>query len=393
MKKRLMVLLCAAVLLLGGALYAGAAQERWDEDIIFLALNDEPISLADNTMPIRVGSTIYVPYFTFDSNQNGGVRLGVFNGGQVQGRTLTLYNADSKNLTFDLRTGISYDYMEGGERQVPTAIIRNGQIYVSASSTARYFDLDYFQSSLTFGSRSYPFIRISSQEAALSNSMFLSSVSATYLNQLQIYYQNNVANQENTPAASTPPAAENPADEEPQGEIRVSLAVRCDTGEAGEAMLETLRSAGRGALFLFTPEQLQQQDDLVRWVVAEGNTVGLLTSADTLSAALAELEEGNALLSRIAHTFTRIVLAENSTVSGALEGEGWLCWEGNLDSLPDGRRAGTVYSGISQELEGRTRAARITVDDSQVSADVLERLMTLFRQERYAYRMPVETDF
>lgn len=392
MKKRLFVLLCAAALLLGLALQAGAAQESWDDDIIFLALNDVPISLSDNTMPIRVGSTIYVPYSTFDANQNGGVRLGVYNGGQVQGRTLTLYNADAKNLTFDLRTGISYDYMDGGERQVPTAIIRSGQIYVSASSTARYFDLDYFQSSLTFGSRSYPFIRISGQEATLSNSMFLSSVSTTYLNQLQIYYQNNVVSQEEPPPSPSQPPAP-PQVEEPQGEIQVSLAVRCDTGEAGAAVLEALRSAGRGALFLFSPEQLRAQDDLVRQVVAEGNTVGLIAGAGSLSAARAELEEGNALLARIAHTFTPIVLAEDSAVAEALAEEGWLCWEEGLDGIPDGRRSGSVYSGLAQDLAARSRDARITVDDSQTSAEVVERLMSLFRQDRYEYRMPVETSF
>ena len=80
-------------------------------------------------MPINVGGTIYVPYFHFDANQNGGIQFGIYNGGQDRVRnTLTLYNSEPRNLTFDLRTGISYDYYLDGVQQDPTAIIRGGQI-------------------------------------------------------------------------------------------------------------------------------------------------------------------------------------------------------------------------------------------------------------------------
>ena len=132
MKKKIPAALCAAILLLGLVLQAAAAGEDWDANVIFLGLNDSPMPLNDSTMPIRVGGTIYVPYTTFVANQNGGIKLGVFDGGQNKTQnTLTLFNSDAKNLTFDLRTGVSYDYYPNGERKTPTAIIRNGQIYVS----------------------------------------------------------------------------------------------------------------------------------------------------------------------------------------------------------------------------------------------------------------------
>lgn len=129
MKKKIPAALCAAILLLGLVLQAAAAGEDWDANVIFLGLNDSPMPLNDSTMPIRVGGTIYVPYTTFVANQNGGIKLGVFDGGQNKTQnTLTLFNSDAKNLTFDLRTGVSYDYYPNGERKTPTAIIRNGQI-------------------------------------------------------------------------------------------------------------------------------------------------------------------------------------------------------------------------------------------------------------------------
>ena len=111
MKKKIPAALCAAILLLGLVLQAAAAGEDWDANVIFLGLNDSPMPLNDSTMPIRVGGTIYVPYTTFVANQNGGIKLGVFDGGQNKTQnTLTLFNSDAKNLTFDLRTGESYDY-------------------------------------------------------------------------------------------------------------------------------------------------------------------------------------------------------------------------------------------------------------------------------------------
>ena len=80
MRKRLLAALCAAVLL--AVLVQGAAAgEAWDDNVIFLALNDSPVPLSDSTMPINVGGTIYLPYFMLDANQNGGIRLGIINGG------------------------------------------------------------------------------------------------------------------------------------------------------------------------------------------------------------------------------------------------------------------------------------------------------------------------
>ena len=128
MRKRLLAGLCAAALLL--VLIQGyAAGEEWDANVIFLALNDSPVPLSDSTMPINVGGTIYLPYFMLDANQNGGIRLGIINGGQDKVKsTLTLYNTEPRNLTFDLRTGLSYDYIPDGDRQTPTAIIRGGHL-------------------------------------------------------------------------------------------------------------------------------------------------------------------------------------------------------------------------------------------------------------------------
>lgn len=399
MRKRLLAVFCTAVLLLGLLTQAGAAGE-WDENIIFLALNDRPIALADSTMPILVGGTVYVPYSTFDSNQNGGTKLGVFNGGQnkTQG-TLTLFNINAKNLTFDLRTGTSYDYYPDGEKQQPTAVIRSGQIYLSARSTANYFGLQYMQDNLAFGNKSYPLVRIYSSSATLSDATFKGSanITYTYFTQLQNYYRSKTPQPEDSGTVQPTPSvlpSETPGNGEGnRSQVVVYLAFRCETGAGGAALLDDLRSQDRGGLFLFTVEQLKSQDDLVRRAIGEGHVIGLITGADTLEGAEKELSEGNRLLAHIALTSAHIVLAENRKVAQALEDKGWLCWKNDIDGLPQGRGSGTVYTSVLQKLEKKENQAWILLDDSDTSASVLGRLLQTLQVEGYTCRLPVETEF
>ena len=398
MWKRLLAGLCAAALL--AVLIQGyAAGEEWDANVIFLALNDSPVPLSDSTMPINVGGTIYLPYFMLDANQNGGIRLGIINGGQDRVKnTLTLYNTEPKNLTFDLRTGLSYDYFPDGERQTPTAIIRNGQIYVSASSTCSYFGVRYIYSNIQFGDKSYPYIRIRTDNVSLDDSSFKSSASTTYLIQLQNYYR-SVTGQSgdgtNAPTTSPLPTVPNQTQEDDQdrGGVRVYLAVRSDTGAAGAGMLDQLRGYGWGCLLLVPADQVAQRDDLIRQAVGEGHMVGFITDAGDLSQARRELEEANEVLSHVALTNTRIVLAEDPAVAQGLENAGWLCWEDDIDGVPGERSVSTVYYQISRRLEDRKNRAGITLDDSDTSASVLSRLLSTLREDGYSVRLAVESEF
>lgn len=174
-----------------------------------------------------------------------------------------------KNLTFDLRTGVSYDYYPDGERKTPTAIIRNGQIYVSASSTCAYFGLECTQGNIVFGTKYYPYIRIHNADASLSDQQFRGSVTTPYLIQLQNYYRTVTAQTGGEPGGRIPrrpppscPRLRRAA--RTSGGAGLCLALRCDTGEAGEAVLDALAREGRAALLLFPADRLAQRDDLIR---------------------------------------------------------------------------------------------------------------------------------
>ena len=394
MKRRLLAAFCAAALVLGLLLQAGAVNDSWDKNVIFLALNDTPVPLSDSTMPIKIGGTFYVPYFMFDANQNGGIWLGVFNGGQDKAKnTLTFFDSVPRNLTFDLRTGLSYDYYPDGNQQSPKAVIRNGQIYVSVNATARYFELQFLQDNIQFGNKSYPYLRIRTDHVSLDDATFKSSVTNTYLIQLQSYYKSTVG--QSSVGESTPPTMEPPVTTSEiidRRGVRVYLALRCETGAAGAAMLDTLSAAQEKALLLFPADALAGQDDLVRRAVGEGHMIGLLTDSTDPTAARDELKRGNELLSHIARTSTRVVGAADSAVAALLEEEGWLCWEENLSALPHGRASGTVYTQLARSLESRKNTARVTLDDSDTSSVVLRRLLRTLQEGQYDLRLPVETE-
>ena len=175
--------------------------------------------------------------------------------------------------------------------------------------------------------------------------------------------------------------------------VRVYLAVRSDTGESGGEMLDQLRSYGWGCLLLVPADQVARRDDLIRRAVGEGHVIGLITDAEDQEKAQRELEEANEVLSHVALTNTRIVLAEDPAVAQSLEEAGWLCWDDDIDGVPGERSSSTVYYQISRRLEDRESQAGITLDDSTTSASVLSRLLATLREDGYSVRLAVESEF
>ncbi|MEQ2616088.1 hypothetical protein AAAT94_02765, partial [Intestinimonas aquisgranensis] len=223
------------------------------------------------------------------------------------------------------------------------------------------------------------------------------SASTTYLIQLQNYYRSVTGQGGDNSSATVSPAPSVPSQPTDSGQdrrgVRVYLAVRSDTGESGSEMLDRLRDYGWGCLLLVPADQVAQRDDLIRQAVGEGHMVGLITDAENLEKAQRELEKANEVLSHVALTNTRIVLAEDPAVAQALAAEGWLCWDDDIDGVPGERSSSTVYYQIERRLEERESQASITLDDSSTSASVLSRLLDTLREDGYSVRLAVESEF
>lgn len=398
MKKRLTAALCAALLLLGLLLpLAGAS---WDDKVIFTAVNYTVMPLTADAMPELVGGTVYVPYTVFDASLNGGVDVGLFNGGQKRGNgvnTYTIYSRN-KNLTFDLNTGLVWDYIDAGtvQENIPRAIIRNGKVYLPAASVCKYFGLGtyYVQNDDTLG---YPLFRIKNENEGLDDKTFVSSARAVLLDRLKTFYNSQVSQSaEPSQDLPVPPISSLPAESggQDRSDVRTYLAVRCDTGEAGDAVLDALKSEGRSALLLFDPERMKGQDELIRRAVGEGHAVGLLVPGDSLEAAQAAIEEGNRLLERMALTRSRIVLVEEDTaeVTVRLQELGWGCWRSNLNGIPGGRSGAATAAAVLLSLREKTSLARILMDDSYAAAQALPRILHTIRTDKYNCRLAVETE-
>lgn len=367
MKKRLAALLCALALLLAlGQPFANAVNT-----VYLLAVNDKFCDLPGGVLPVSVNGTIYVPYTVFDKSATG-VDLGVYYGiGLTRGTTISLYSQSPNLLVFSIGTNTCQDG-EGNTMRF-RAIVKNSIPYLPAAAVCNFFGLNY--SFLPTANRG-TLIRISNAAATMSDSQFLS----TGAQAMSTRYANIVQSMDPGPAVSAapsaPPAVSTPAPAGNKSGVRVYLAV---DASAHEGDLSGAFPAGVRALFLFDPATLAGQSELVRKAVAAGHSVGLRVSG-TEEEALAQLEEGNRLLSHIARVRTHIAAAPEE-LTGALTRAGWACWQSNVAEA----NAYATLAGVDLK---RT-AARV---DLPLSESAIGRILAQLQEDGYDIRQPLETD-
>ena len=398
MKKRICALLC--VLLLCLPAFSSLAVSVDTSDIYHLAINDHffDAELNTATMPVKVSGVIYVPYTVFDrSLAQADFKISYGQKREGGEYTLTLYSINGA-LIFDLIRGTTTDVY--GNSVGMRAILNNGRPFIPIQAVCNYFNtlagttlVQYVYTDTDYGA----LIRLRNEEVSLSDFMFRQSALSSMQSRLNKYLQ-SLAPQPTTavqPTAApvTPTATPQPNEEDPP-DTPVYLAFQCLGGGGLDEILDTLAQTGVTALFLFSPQQLEGQAALVRQVIGSGHSLGLLVPGDSAQSALEALEQGNALLEQIAWTRTRMVLAEDAgrQVIESLEEAGWHCWQGNVDGT-----AGTGYvtrtNRIYASVEDQRQVARITMDDTEISAAALSRLLARLEQEGYSIRAAVETEF
>lgn len=360
-----------------------------------LALNDKFLdedALVTANMPVSVGGTIYVPYSTFDRYLTG-VDLGVsYTENWEDGEhTLTLFNL-SKLLRFNLTDQTCID--QNGVEQNLQTVLRNGKIYVPASSVCQYFKLQY---SYIPTRNAGVLIRIKNSSAVLSDVKFQQSSASFMQYRYNKYILSLNPSATPVPSATTRPAVEptpvqpTPTPEPGEGKA-VRLALFCTTGQAGESILETLSSRGVRALVLFRPEELEERAALVLQALGSGHSVGLLVDGTDPEAALVSAEAGNATLERLAWTRTHMVCVENGdgTAETALHQAGWRLWTGEMDARPSG--GALPVNRVLSQVERQRSSARVELDDSSVTAGGVGRLISRLLEEEHRFYSVLEGD-
>lgn len=315
LRRLLTGLLCLGLLLGITAVGAGAAPT-----VYFMAVNERLVETTPQNMPMLVGGTLYVPY-TMLSIQDTGINLGV-SAQYSPSRNTTMVSDGRRGVAFNLQDNTAYDFQ--GNPVAARAVMRNSMVFLPIAWVRDYFGIIRFTTSRTpYGT----LVRITSDAAILSDAALIDAADSQLRDNLARYQQAVNAQQPSAPpTASVPPSPILQPDSGPV--VRLAFL----WGDGAQAVARQLTALGTPALFLFTPDQLAQQDDLVRQLAAQGHSIGLDLAGETTAQCLQQARQGSQLLADIAHCPAYIVRAAglDRTQRSQLAQAGWAVWTATL---------------------------------------------------------------
>lgn len=357
-------------------------------DLYFTATNDSLAQLTTDTMPLWSGGVLYVPYTVFDSRTNStGIDLGVNASYSRSDGTVTLFTP-RKFLVFDLNHGTCRDDLTG-ESYSARAIVRNGRPYLPVKTVCDFFGLT---SSYTAISQGY-LVRIKNSSVVLSDAKFIDAAGDLINRRVREYNQslNPVQEPTTTPATPTTPPVSNEDPMVSATDVRTYLAFRCEDADGLPQILDVLEGRGVYALFLFTPQALEENSGLVRRILGTGHTIGLLAQGGTLDETRALLARGSRLLEQTAHLRTTVACVPKDQ-RAALESEGWVCWNETMVLTPSAKTGpNTFASNTLRRLKGRTLPTYLTLTGDENTARVLSVLLRQLDGQNFVASIPMET--
>ena len=350
-------------------------------DIYFTSVNDRLLPLTSDTMPTWSKGVLYVPYTVFDSRATE-ANLGLSSSYSKGENQVTIYKL-RQFLQFDLNNGTCQDGITGESYQAH-AIMRNGIPYVPVGTVCRFFDLEYSYTTIAQGY----LVRIKNDAVILSDSKFIDGASNLINRRLREYNQSIAPAPETDPTPVTPTPSV--TEEEDPSDVRVYLAFRFQEREGLEEILDALDDAGVCALFLMTPQLLEEESALVRRMLASGHSVGLLAEGDSLEETRQLLSRGNALLEGTLCLRTTIACVPKDQRS-ALE-EGWVCWSETMALAPTATvGVNTFAANTLNRLEKRTWDTYVTMEGDANAARVLPTLLRQMKNSHFVVSIPLET--
>ena len=288
MKKRLAAMfLCLALML---ALAAPAAQA--DEIVFFTAMGESILPLTEATMPFISGSNIYIPTSIF----TGTVRkvLNVSSTYNNAERLVILYRG-SQSLWFYLDEEHAHDHEDNV--YYPGAVVRGGEVFVSATLVARFFDLTYTVTQVPHGYM----VWMRQPGHPLSEERFADAASYSMENRYAAYLKEK---------ETKPPKVEQPEDPVMDGK---TICMAFAGNEETERLLSMVESTGKQAAVFFAPEEMSLRHGLLRRMAAQGHSIGLLLDAAVETPVLQQAEQANRALEEATCGRTRLVRLENPT--------------------------------------------------------------------------------
>lgn len=297
-KKGLLAAVLCAALALGIAIPAFGLSSV----VYLMAVNERVLDVTTENMPTVMGGVLYVPY-TMLSIRDTGINLGV-SALYSPARRTVLVSSGQSGILFDLQTNTAED-LQGYPIPV-RAMVRNSMPFLPIDYLCSYFGtISCSRIRSDYGT----VVRVTNRAVVLRDSDFVDAASSILADSLRGYYASITPPETTDPVspATVPPTA-------PPVQAEVLLALRW--GEQVEELARILEDRDARALFLFTVEELGEQDDAVRRLTAAGHTIGLALTGEDAETCAAQLEEGRRLLGSIARYYALVVSAD------ALDGEG-----------------------------------------------------------------------
>lgn len=329
MKKKAAALVLCALLVFQLAVPPAEAAE----DVYFIAVQEYILPLSDDTMSFWHGGYLYIPSTIF----TGVVRdaLDISHTYNSAKKHVVLYGglrSNGRSIWFELENNYGYD--KEGNTFYPGAIMHNGIPYVPAALVAKFFDLQY---SITEAPQGHlVWLRPPSFDAMLGLTPAEFTNASSY--SMASRYNEYLKSKENQ---STVDSSGGPGSAGAEIEGR-SIYLCLEAGDTTSTLLDTLDRYGAQAAFFCTVDFLREQGDLLRRMVATGQTVGILADASDPSWTVTEqLEEGNRALAQATCGKTRLVMLKNGNdqAAQAARDAGYCCVTPDIDRTEYGLRS------------------------------------------------------
>lgn len=363
------LLAAALALILMAALLAPAFGTAGEVNL--MAVNDRVRPVTVDNMPRTVGGVLYVPY-TMLSTRESGINLGVNALYSTTQRTVLVTDRE-RGISFDLQTNTAQD-LDGSP--VPArAMVRNATVFVPIDYLCQYFGTISCTRTRT---RHGTLIRVTNSAAILSDEMFVDAADNLLASSLQNYLES--AGQGGSSGEPVPSGGMQPSDPPSGAELYLALRGGEECGECAQL----LESREVRALFLFTPEQLGEQDGLIRRLVGAGHTVGLLLTGKTAEECAAQAQEGAELLAAAARCPALVASAPGLDKEGreTLQKAGYALWEADVlgEDYPSG-------GALVRELSPR-RVSRVELGCGPGGAAFLRAALAAMAEEECQVYQP-----
>lgn len=347
-KKVWTLLLCLLLIL-----QLGLSPAKAVGDVYFVAAGSSVLPLKDSTMPFWSGGYLYVPSTMFSDNVWRALDVSAI----VTDKEKLILHSQGRPLIFE--RGKPYAKDSSNNRYFPGAVERNGITFVPAYLVADFFNLQYSAIPVP---RGY-LVWLRKPGFGLTDQYF---ADAAYSNMEEVYKQ-YLKNKEK---AKKPVVEEEeeillPEPEPPAAGKRIYLCV--EAGEETGNILDELSRQRSGAAFFCTLEVLQEQGDLLRRIVASGQSVGILARGGHPEYTISQqLSLGNVALEEATCSRTRLAYLEGGSEEErrSAESNGFYCLRPNLDRGQYSLKSTSNAEALMKRISGKRGTVSVWLGNS-----------------------------